>query len=422
MNSPTAPLSPRLASATAKLRNRIPTQLRRTVLIYLLVVIGLLLLANIDILPAITTSGDIYKRNRHSAGVSTEQNVGKFPRKLWQTWKIDPLSFAERDLTTARSWTTKNPSYRYEVLTDSNDLTYIQQQYGAEGLNRLDLIELYQSVNATIVKADLLRYLVMYAEGGIYADIDVEALRPASRFIPDRYDEKDIDMVIGVEIDQPQFQDHQVLGKKSQSFCQWTFMAKPRLPVMLKLVEGIKEWLTAVARKQNVPIDSVVLDFDDVISGTGPSAFTAALLADMNARTSATGPSPITWANTFHDLYESKLVSRVLVLDVESFAAGQGHSDSGNHNARGALVKHHYHASNWPSRHPRYSHPVFGEVERCNWDVECVRKWDDDVETFNLLPLVEQQRRIEEKERKEREDVQLLKLNMEIGTDAQQGL
>lgn len=60
----------------------------------------------------------------------------------------------------------------------------------------------------------------------------------------------------------------------------------------------------------------------------------------------------------------------------------------------GALVKHHYHASNWPSRHPRFRHPVYGEVERCNWDVECVRKWDANVEMFKSLPPEEQEERI----------------------------
>ncbi len=100
-----------------------------------------------------------------------------------------------------------------------------------------------------------------------------------------------------------------------------------------------------------------------VISGTGPSAFTAAVLDEMNRHV---GPfsEKITW-DTFHALDESKIVSRVLVLDVEKFAAGQGHSDSCNHDARGALVQHHYHASNWPSKHPRFKHPVYGEVEIC---------------------------------------------------------
>ena len=297
-------------------------------------------------------------------------------------------------MTCARTWTEKNPSYRYEVLTDNNDNQYIESHYGPAGLNRPDIIDLYRSINAPIVKADLLRYMVMYAEGGVYADIDVEALKPVDRFIPDRYDEHDIGMVIGVEIDQPGFKDHPVLGKKSQSFCQWTFMCKPRLPVMLRLIENIMIWLNDVAARQRVSIPEIELDFNEVISGTGPSAFTAAILADM---TEKNGGQPVKW-DTFHNMAESKLVNGVLVLTVEAFAAGQGHSDSGNHNARTALVKHHYHASGWPSKHPRYNHPIYGSVETCNWVPQCVSRWDSDVAAFDVLAPDEQARYVAVKE------------------------
>ena len=124
----------------------------------------------------------------------------------------------------------------------------------------------------------------MYAEGGVYADIDVEALKPASRFIPARYHRADIDMVIGVEIDQPEFRDHPILGQKSRRFCQWTFTCKPHLAVMLRLVDNIMSSLGDIATKQCVLISEVVLDFDEVISGTGPSAFTTAVLAEMNTQ------------------------------------------------------------------------------------------------------------------------------------------
>ncbi|KAI1767984.1 glycosyltransferase family 32 protein [Hypoxylon sp. FL1150] len=389
----TSPSSPTLTPATAMLRNRIPKQLRRTILVYLACACVLLVILNIDLMPSVASPSSVLRRSTMLHKPRKVDPVSAFPKKIWQTWKIDPLSFEERDSITARSWTVKNPGHRYEVLTDSNDMNYVEQHYGPGGFNHISIVDFYRSVNASIIKADLLRYLIMYAEGGIYADIDVEALRPVHRFIPERYDESEIDMVIGVEIDQPEFKDHRILGGKSQSFCQWTFMAKPQQAVMLKLVENIQSWLTNLAKKQNVPIGEVVLDFDEVISGTGPSAFTAAVLEEMNERSSG---ESITW-DVFHDLRESKVVGGILVLDVEAFAAGQGHSDSGNHDARGALVKHHYHASNWPSRHPRFSHPVYGEVERCNWNADCVRKWDEDVETFGLLPPEEQQKRIDEK-------------------------
>ncbi|KAH8910364.1 alpha-1,6-mannosyltransferase Och1 [Coniochaeta sp. PMI_546] len=382
--------SPPIWIAAAHLRNRVPTQMRRCIPIYIAFICFILVVLNADMFNVGTRPTNLFKRQ---TSLQKPLRVGKgttFPKKIWQTWKVDPLSFDQRDALTAKTWTAKNPDYRYEVLTDNNDLTWIEQYYGPDGLNREDIVEFYRNVNATIIKADLLRYLIMYAEGGVYADIDVEALKPVRRWITDRFDEADVDMVIGVEIDQPQFKDHPILGKKSESFCQWTFMCKPRLPVMLRLVENIMAWLNGLAAQQGVSISDVHLDFDEVISGTGPSAFTAAILQEMNR---VSGGRPITW-DRFHEMDESKLVSRVLVLDVEAFAAGQGHSDSGNHNARGALVKHHYHASNWPSRHPRFRHPVYGEVERCNWDVECVRKWDANVEMFKSLPPEEQEERI----------------------------
>ena len=378
-------------TTTSQFRNRLPKQIRRVLPAYIAFVVLVVFLLNADLLVSSVKHAPKVKRDtNHRSAVSTGT---KFPRKIWQTWKIGPLGFEERDSLTAKTWTQKNPGFRYEVLTDDNDLEYVETHFGSNGLNRLDIVDMYRSINAKIIKADILRYLVMYVEGGVYADIDVEALKPVERFIPDRYDEADIDMVIGVEIDQPDFSQHSVLGKKSKSFCQWTFMCKPRLPVMLTLVDNILRWLNDVAEKQNVPVSDIVLDFDEVISGTGPSAFTGAVLEDMSQRAG----SEVTW-DTFHNLQESKLVSGVLVLTVEAFAAGQGHSDSGNHNARTALVKHHYHASGWPTNHPRFHHPVFGEVERCNWEPECVKQWDADVAAFELLDPEEKASRIAMKE------------------------
>lgn len=314
-----------------------------------------------------------------------------FPRKIWQTWKVDPMQFEERDHNTAQTWIQKNPTYRYEVLTDQNDMAYVETHFGPDGLNRPDIVFMYRELTARIIKADLLRYMIMYVEGGIYTDIDVEALRSADHFIPQRWAEKDVEMVVGVEIDQPEFKDHPVLGSKSMSFCQWTFMCKPRLPVMLHLIEHIMLWLRNVALEQNKPVSEIELDFDQVISGTGPSAFTAAILKDMSARAGR----PVTW-DEFHDLNESKLVGGVLVLTVEAFAAGQGHSNSGTHEGRQALVRHHYHASGWPTTHPRFNHPMYGEVERCNWDAECVRKWDEDTAAWEHRSPEEKMKMLED--------------------------
>ncbi|CAK7275023.1 hypothetical protein SEPCBS119000_006470 [Sporothrix epigloea] len=371
----------------------IPARLRRLINVYALVVCLLLLFVHLSV-----SSGSSAAHYASGSGAATRSD---FPHKIWQTWKVNPLDYEERDRNTAYSWLARNPDYQYEVLTDGNEMSYVEYHYGPEGFNRPDIVDFYRRVRATIVRADLLRYMIMYADGGIYADIDVEALKPMNKFIPDRYNKREIDMVIGVEIDEPDWKDHPILGQKSRSFCQWTFMSKPQNPIMMRLIEQIMAWLHGVADKQKVSISEVVLDFDEIITGTGPSAFTNAILAHINRDRS--GSNLITW-DTFHDMSESKLVSGVLVLTVEAFAAGQGHSDSGNHDARAALVRHHYHASNWPSRHPRYKHPVYGEVEKCNWSDQCVRKWDEDVAKFKKLSEKEQRQLIEEHEKQVKEE------------------
>lgn len=286
------------------------------------------------------------------------------------------------------SWTVKNPRHRYEVLTDDNSIPYVEYHYGPQRLNRPDIVHTYKSLNGVttrIIQADLLRYLILYAEGGFYADIDVEAIRPIEGWIPKRLHEKDIGMIIGVETDEPDFVNHPVLGSKAQSFCQWTFACKPGLPVMMRLIETILTWLQTLALEQHCEISDLNINFDQVLSGSGPSAFTQAILAEM----SVSENQAITWS-TFHDLEESKVVGGILVLPSEAFAAGTGHSDSGNHGGRAALVKHHFHASSWTSHHQRHKHPVYGEVERCNWDPECVRLWDKNTAYFASLPEQEQ--------------------------------
>jgi mannosyltransferase OCH1-like enzyme len=390
MNSPSAPY----------FRNKISTQWRRVLPVYSVLLILVIIFGNAHFFNSPMRAASKVKRElKYHQSKKFQIHTPHFPRKIWQTWKTGPLMFEERDWTTARSWPEKNPSLRYEVLTDDNEMGYLESQYGPHALNRPDLIDLYRSITAHIIKADLLRYLIMYAEGGIYADIDVESLRPFDTWIPDRFNEQDIDMVIGVEIDQPKFANHSILGPKSRSFCQWTFVCKPHLPVMMRLIENVQRWITSLARERGVSVSELELDFDDVISGTGPSAFTTAVLEQMNLQRAGNSKHEIAW-DDFHQLRESKLISRFLVLNVEAFCAGQGHSDSGTHSSRGALVKHHYHASGWDAKHTRKIHPMYGPVEACNWDPWCVAKWDHDMAEWDKLAPEEQKRRIEEEQQR----------------------
>ncbi|KPM42700.1 hypothetical protein AK830_g3878 [Neonectria ditissima] len=334
-------------------------------------------------LPSDITQYHVAKYPSTSLSRSPATSQSRFPRKIWQIWKHDPSSFAQQELERARTWTEKNPEWRWEVLTDANELGYVEHHFGPHGFNRPDIVEFFRTVQIKIIKADLLRYLVMYVEGGMYTDIDVEALKPITEFIPKAFDEAGIDMIIGIETDEPKFKNHTILGPVSRSFCQWTFACKPQLPFLLRMVEMAVDRLQSLAKRQGVPISDVSVDFDQVIACSGPGVFTDAILQYMNEKRTQ-GP-PITWDN-FHHMYDAIQVSRVLVLPVQAFAAAQTHSRSGKtHKVPAALVKHHYGVSNWTSRHSRYKHPVYGEVERCLFDEVCVNLWDRNVEAYMHL-------------------------------------
>ncbi|KAF5026590.1 hypothetical protein F66182_1316 [Fusarium sp. NRRL 66182] len=314
-----------------------------------------------------------------SSSTQTYQPVNQtgFPRKIWQQWSRIPHSVDQYEKAFVVSWTESNPQWRWEVLTKANELEYVKDHFGSHGIDRPDIVEFFSTVNSNIVRSDLLRYLVMYLEGGLYADIDVEALKPIHEFIPEAFHEEDIDLVIGIEADEPKFKNHPILGLTSCSFCQWTFLSKPRLSVMIRMVDAAMARIYKLAEQQGVPISDMKLDFYQIIGCSGPGLFTDVIMEYMNEHNMR--ESPITW-DDFHGIDEPTLVSRVLVLPVQAFAAGQTHSRSGtSHETPKALIKHHYGASNWTSQHARYKHPVYGEVESCLFDEACVRGWDRNV-------------------------------------------
>ncbi|KAF9782550.1 hypothetical protein IL306_011662 [Fusarium sp. DS 682] len=279
-----------------------------------------------------------------------------------------------------KSWTEANPEWRWEVLTHATALGYVESHFGPHALNRPDIVEFFKKIESRIIKADLLRYLVMYVEGGLYADIDVEALKPIREFIPDGFDEGDIDVVIGVETDEPDFKDHPILGGLSRSFVQWTFLCKPKLPIMMRIVESLMTNIQQLVKEQGVPLFEVKLDFYQIIGNSGPGLFTSLIMQHMQEISNQ--KEPITW-DTFHHLDQPKLASRVLVLPVKAFAACQTHSRSGKtYKIPEALIKHHYGASNWTDWHPRYKHPVYGFVEDCLFNTTCVRQWEKNVKVY----------------------------------------
>lgn len=98
------------------------------------------------------------------------------PQQIHQTWRTRHLP--ARLMRYHTSWARHNPTWRIYLYDDQACLDFVRRHYPW-------LMPVYQGFAYNIQRADLFRYLIIYHYGGLYADIDMECLRPLDRLDPD---------------------------------------------------------------------------------------------------------------------------------------------------------------------------------------------------------------------------------------------
>lgn len=91
------------------------------------------------------------------------------PRIVHQTWRSTELPGRFRE--SADSWRRHHPGWEYRLWTDA-DLDDLVRR------TRPDLLPLWRAYPDQIQRVDAARYLMLHRFGGLYADLDVECLRP----------------------------------------------------------------------------------------------------------------------------------------------------------------------------------------------------------------------------------------------------
>ncbi|MCJ1436366.1 hypothetical protein MMC27_005745 [Xylographa pallens] len=255
-------------------------------------------------------------------------------RKIWQTTKLSPLSLEERDRKNLQKWDEMNPTWRHEVLTDGGCDEYVRDRFA----ERPDIVGVFTGLKDNILRADLIRYLVLLGDGGIYSDIDTEALKPIDEWIPPEY--KDIaNAVVGVEYDT--FGQDPAPALLIVQFVNWTIMSKSGHPLMDLTVRNAIRAIRALAEKQLVSLDRIQANFNDVLASTGPALLTTATFEYLSE---ATG-TKVSWLNVT-GLTAPKLIHDILILPVTAFGNGQRHSNAGTPEDPAALV-HHLFSGSW---------------------------------------------------------------------------
>jgi len=185
------------------------------------------------------------------------------PHKIWQTWRRPVDNLGDDELQRfIQSWTTLNPDYRYELITDQAAVQFVGDHFQG----RPDIVETFHRISDRILRADYLRYLLISSEGGIYSDVDTECTRPVYTWIPQKYQDT-ARCVIGIEYDargnlltEP-FPDE-------ISFCQWTFLAMPRHPVIQHVVDLVTKKLQQYGEGATEIVAKIGTDVGEL---TGPT-------------------------------------------------------------------------------------------------------------------------------------------------------
>ncbi|KAK3619025.1 hypothetical protein LTR56_024280 [Elasticomyces elasticus] len=258
------------------------------------------------------------------------------PRKIWQTWKQPATDIQDHDLRRyATSWAKLNPGYRYELLTDTAAKRFVANAF----TERPDITSTFERIDDAILRADVLRYLVILAEGGLYTDIDTECTKPIDTWLTSEF-HRSSGLVLGIEYDATAGAPAEF--NASLSICQWTFMARPDHPVMQAVVDAVIQELQRHTTSHNTIVAEEGADVGEI---TGPGIFTRAVLDSLRRAVDGSF-EPEDLAR----LTQPKLFGDVLVLPVSAFGSGQAHSGSKPWGNEDQLLSHHFLMS-WRNEH-----------------------------------------------------------------------
>lgn len=211
------------------------------------------------------------------------------PYVIHQTWKSAAAMTPEM-IQNAHSWRNMSPDYEYRFYSDKQCRQAVKSY-------RPDALAAYDSMKRPVERADLFRYVIVWAVGGIYSDIDTVCKKHPFKFVP-----ANSRFVTGIEGSFPTLTDARRYGfVHKRQYCQWTFAAAPKHPILNYLIEKVKA-NSAAAVHSHSPFRWGHLE---TIWKTGPGAFTEAV-----------------------DWGLAQRLPGIVVHDIAVFGAGQEHSGS----------------------------------------------------------------------------------------------
>ncbi|CAH2352325.1 putative glycosyltransferase Hoc1p [[Candida] railenensis] len=242
----------------------------------------------------------------------------KFPAYIWQSWKhgLNDERFDEKFRQGETEWAWKNPGFVHELFNDDTANAMIHHLY----VSIPEIVRAYDMLPEVILKMDFFRYLILFARGGAYADIDTVPLQPIPNWIPENVSPNELGMIIAVDIDSSASNWREIYWRRLQ-FGQFILQAKPGHPILREIIAQITELTLERSNNDELNLgDSVAAKGLELQKWTGCGRWTDVVMTYFNDYMQSSIYSKITWKE-FHKLKVPKLVSDVLVLPISSFAS-----------------------------------------------------------------------------------------------------
>ena len=164
----------------------------------------------------------------------SQATVQVIPKIVHQTWKTETLPLRwKHTIASVKRW---HPDWEYRLWDDETINAYVQKHHP-------DFYPIFSGFSRNIMRADVMRYILMHDIGGMYCDLDYEFIRP--------YDYRDSELVLGYEFQRS-------YGDSVDQLANFVFASVPGHPFWKDVLNDLR---------YNPPQVSVYLD---VVGMTGP--------------------------------------------------------------------------------------------------------------------------------------------------------
>jgi mannosyltransferase OCH1-like enzyme len=272
----------------------------------------------------------------HPAAPSNNLTQAPFLDKIWQVDIGNQMNDENKE--NLQTWLELNPTFRHEIITGLSAEKYVRKYFS----HRPDLLDPYLALEDTILRADVLRLLILLADGGVYTDLDVKCSLPIDQWLSAEDKEK-ASVVVGIELDRPEDEDTET------RVATWTIYGRAGSRALEHTILAIYKNLRDLAAKKSATLGTLGssqfgLTFWDIMVTTGPNAVTVGLLESASRDLGTT-----LHARNISNLTAPKLLSDVLVLPINAFNNGQPWGHSGEPDRGTELLRHKFKGTWIPS-------------------------------------------------------------------------